>query len=180
MKKLLIIILSFWSLQAYAQYTYANQWAIEVSGGWNSGKGLSANLGVNTVLGLSASSIHLELGYDQATFNVAQYRLKSHVGALNVLYGYSLDRAIKSNLVHINFLIGANLGYESIPQAPDNGIVINHDSGLIYGLSLSTQIEFKFSKSIGIYLEPRYNYLIKTDLNHSRFRGLIGLRYYIK
>lgn len=176
-KTLLLLIALSYIVTANAQYNYANQWAIGVSGGIASTGGFLVGLSAHNSIGQSPHSINVGANYTRSKINNLA-EITDQLILAEVYYMFSFDNIVKSSWFHVNMGAGANVGYETINNRSEV-VRLDQTSGIRYGLLGKVQLDFKLTRSIAIFIEPKYTYLFNTKLIENTFTASAGLKIYL-
>lgn len=178
MKKLLLsfFLIVFVSV-SFAQQRSFGQWVGKASGGINiTSKGWYGELGVEKVIKNSLSSIQVSFLYYRNTYETkvgSDVNVSNYLGT--VFYGYTFET---SSPLRICVMGGGFIGAESIPQYATLGVRVDHDSQMIYGPALATQLDYSVSKKVSIYFQPTLLYSPKSTYDEFDFLTGLGLKYY--
>lgn len=183
MKKLLFLFLLPLALcgNANAQFSFKGQWDLNLSGGWIPSRGFNVSFGGEKALGDLYSSLHLKFNFMQNQANLKHQDLDHfnyQTYQLLINYNYSFAKFIPHPW-YIHCSIGANVGYENIPDSPIPTLVIRNSSRFVYGMNAALQIELSATKRFSIFLEPRFIYNFNSDIRKGFFISSLGFKYYL-
>ncbi|WP_299116822.1 hypothetical protein [uncultured Winogradskyella sp.] len=122
----------------------------------------------------SASQLDINKGALQQQLDYIQLPLEVSYSLLNELK-YNISLGLGGN---VNFLTN-NIAYLNDQQIGESLEV----SKTVFGATINSNISYKLTKAINLFLEPSYNYFQKPidnnnqNFTNTQFRALFGLRY---
>lgn len=173
MKKILLIVVvlcSFGTIQA--QQRLADQYAIQVKGGYVTKNGYNVGVGLERYFGFSPNSIRFDFLYSDVQ---AHEEIKAKDYLANVSYCYSFD---KIRGLYINVLLGGVLGGETL-KIGNPLLVVKKQDQFKYGFSVGAEIEIPIFQSFSFVLSPYYINILNSDLNRNNFSINGGLKLYL-
>lgn len=163
---------------AKAQFSYANQWNLNIGAGWTPSKGYAIQLGTEKVFGLSASSIQMKLNYGAIPAKIENHIFTFDRYSLAINYAFSFDKLMPSKWLFINIVGGGVVGYEDIPKRVANYTIHNQNQWL-GGINASIVAEMPIVKKIHFYIEPKVTYMINSNVKNVDFTILGGFKFYL-
>lgn len=175
-----ILFLCCTGFHSFSQQRFPEQWVLNLSGSYlpqHSGGGFQVNC--DKFIGRTYNFFHLGFQYYTLKFNtsVKSENVKSHSCLFLGGYGYSLEKFIPTPF-YVNLSAGGVLGYEYI-QARLKTSILNAKSKFIYSLFTGIQLESIVYKNFNIFLEPKIQYIINSDVQDFNFVLQIGIKFYL-
>ncbi|MCF6350698.1 MAG: conjugal transfer protein TraO [Flavobacteriaceae bacterium] len=138
--------------------------------------GLGANLNYNSPL----KTGYLKTGIYTSFSKIKKEDFEVPYTIFSANMGYFLP-IIKSKKTMLSLGVGGLLGFETVNKGTrelDNGLQIDAENNFIYGVFISSEIEFKVNNSIGILAKATEYIHLNSDLGNATFYGGLGLRFY--
>ena len=173
-KVMLLMLAVVAAMSAQAQIGYKGQVTAAVDGGITHLGGyvgaarIGAYLSPHSVLG--GGVMFDKTRYDATlgdSFDVTQW-----LGEIHYQYAAALNRFV---LLPSGGLL---LGGESCDRLSRQGNLLPYQNQFVYGLFAEFGVEYVFSRHWAVTLNPRFQYLMKTNFDNLRVSASIGLKYY--
>lgn len=150
------------------QVTVAVDGGISHLGGYTGAARIGAFLSQHSVLGIGAMFDRTQ--YDATlgdSFNATQW-----FGEIHYQYAVTLNRFVL--LPTGGFMMGA----ESCGRLSRQGNLLPYENQFVYGLFAEFGVEYVFGRHWAVTLNPRLQYLMKTNFDNLKVSGNIGIKYY--
>ena len=150
------------------QVTAAVDGGITHLGGFVGAARIGAYLSPHSVLGAGVM-------FDKTRYDATQgdsFDATQWLGEIHYQYAMTLNRFVI--LPSGGFLMGA----ESCDRLSRQGNLLLYEKQFVYGLFAEFGVEYVFSRHWAVTLNPRFQYLMKTNFDNLMVSASIGLKYY--
>lgn len=177
-KLLLLLILALGGVSLQAQQRISGQWALKASGGVQiNNLGYSASLGFEKLFQNTKHSIQFEIAFRGQKFNTrpkTEQKIQGHTYEALAYYNYTF---VQNRILYISVMGGGFLGYESY-SLNHSELFLEKSGNFTAGIAIASQIEFKTSKRLNLFVQPTFLYNIASPEENARILALLGGKYY--